>query len=121
MDATQVGAYICAHLIVLCATRLIAKRKCRVRGLVKWLSIVDLLLMQTTIDVAYWIAWGVWCLWWDVYDREFYKTATGMGFVIMCARSLWVMQTNTFYYIPSVVTSILLTYASMFRAAGLHL
>ena len=104
------------QLLVLLLTRICAKRKTRINGKVKWFSIVDILFIQNTYDPAYWAAWVIWCFWWDIYDRKYYKVAGGMGCAIVGLRTLWVMQTKTLIYIPAVLSSMGMTYASFYVA-----
>lgn len=104
------------QLLVLLLARVCAKRKTKMRGRVKWTSIVDILFIQNTYDPIYWAAWVLWCFWWDVYDRGYYKTAGGMGCVIVALRTLWVMKSNVLIYIPAVLSSMGITYAAFHSA-----
>lgn len=101
---------------VLLLSRICAKRKFKIRGRVKWLSLIDILFAQNVYDPIYWAAWVLWCFWWDVYDRKWCATAGGMGGIIVALRSLWVIQTNTFMYIPAVLSSMVMTYCGFYEA-----
>jgi len=104
------------QLLVLLLARACAKRKTKMRGRVKWISIVDILFIQNTYDPIYWAAWVTWCFWWDVYDRKYYKTAGGIGCIIVALRTVWVMKSNVFVYIPAILSSMVITYAAFHRA-----
>lgn len=104
------------QVVILFLCRLVAKRKFRVRGHIKWISLVDIILIQDTNDVTYWVAWVLWCVWWDIYDRERYKMAGGLGYVITCLRIMWILKSSTFIYIPCAVTSAAITYNALYRA-----
>lgn len=104
------------QILILFLFRLIAKRKFRVRGHIKWISLIDIVFIQDTNNIIYWIAWVLWCMWWDIYDREYYKVAGGVGYVITCLRILWILKTNTFLYIPCAVTSAAITYNAFYVA-----
>lgn len=102
------------QIAVLLACRILAKRKCRVRGKVKWISLVDIILMQKTDNPIYWTAWVLWCLWWDIYDREYYKVAGLLGYIITCLRILWLLTSKQLIYVPCVCTSIIMTYNALY-------
>ena len=104
------------QVLVLFIFRIIAKRKFRIRGHIKWVSLVDIILIQESKDPIYWCAWVLWCMWWDIFDREHYKMAGFLGYTITCLRILWVLKTNTFIYIPCAVTSAAMTYNALYRA-----
>lgn len=109
------------QVFALFLSRLCAKRKLRIRGRVKWLSLVDIACMQETLDPIYWVGWMAWCFYWDIYDREFYGWSGLLGVVVTCVRSYWVLNQKVFFYIPSVITSCMLTYASFYNYLELHL
>ena len=102
------------QLLVLLLARIFAKRKTRIRGNVKWFSIVDILFIQNTYDIVYWAAWVLWCFWWDIYDRGYYKSAGGMGCIIVGLRTLWIMQSSVYIYIPAVLSSMGMTYTAFY-------
>ena len=87
----QDGKMLHVQLLVMLAARVCAKRKLKVRGKVKWFSLVDILLVQNTYDPIYWAAWILWCFWWDIFDRKWYKTAAGMGWTIAALRTVFVL------------------------------
>ena len=47
---------------VLLLSRICAKRKFKIRGRVKWLSLIDILFAQNVYDPIYWAAWVLWGL-----------------------------------------------------------
>lgn len=104
------------QVLTLLACRIVAKRKFRIRGRIKWLSLVDILLIQETNDPVYWAAWIAWCLWWDIYDREWYRTAGGVAYAITCLRIMWVLKTNTYIYATCIVTSAAMAYNALYRS-----
>lgn len=109
------------QIAVLFISRICAKRKLRIRGRVKWFSLLDIASMQDTMDPVYWVGWVIWCFYWDIYDREYYGYAGLMGVIISCIRSYWVLQNMMFWYIPSVISSCILTYAAFYNYLELHL
>ena len=109
------------QVLALFLSRLCAKRKMRIRGNVKWLSLIDIACMQDTQDPVYWAGWIIWCFYWDIYDRKCYGWSGMMGIVITGIRSYWMLNHMVYLYIPCVVTSCLLTYASFYNYLELHL
>jgi hypothetical protein len=102
------------QILVLVACRVVAKRKFRVRGNIKWISLVDILLIQETDNPIYWVSWVLWCFWWDIYDREYYKVAGLIGYIITCLRILWLLTSKQLIYVPSICTSIIMTYNALY-------
>ena len=108
------------QILALFLSRLFAKRKLKMKGKIKWLSLVDIIFVQETLDPIYWAAWIVWCFYWDVYDREYYGWAGLMGMVITCIRSYWCLKEHLYVYIPCIVSSGVLTYAGFYNYLELH-
>ena len=103
------------QIVILIISRLCAKRKVRFKGRLKWLSIIDIVLMQETLHPLYLIAWILWCFFWDVYDREKYGLAGAMAWFVCCLRTLWVMTEKRYIYFVCVDSSIILCYASFYN------
>ena len=108
------------QVLALFLSRLCAKRKMRIRGRIKWLSLIDIACMQNTLDPIYWVGWIVWCFYWDIYDRKCYGWSGLMGVVVTCIRSYWMLNHMVYLYIPCVITSCVLTYASFYHYLELH-
>ena len=100
------------QFIVLIISRALAKRKVKFKGYLKWLSLIDIIFVQNTLHPLYWIAWILWCFFWDVYDRELYGMAGGMAWITCCLRTLWVMTEKQYIYLVCVGSSIILCYSS---------
>jgi len=104
------------YIFLLFLSRLIAKRKTKFRGKkIKWLSLVDILLVQNTINPLYITQWVVWCLFWDVYDRQYYATAGVMTFFVTCLRIVFFMHNLNYVFLLCVCSSTLLSYASFHK------
>lgn len=112
---------IALQILVLFLTRLCAKRKLKIRGRVKWLSLIDIASVQNTKDPIYWIGWVLWCFYWDIYDRKYYGWSGLIGTIFTCIRSYWMLTHMVYFYIPCVLTSCVLTYASFYNYLELHL
>ena len=109
------------QVLALFLSRLCAKRKMKMRGSIKWLSLIDIACMQNTQDPVYWSGWLVWCFYWDIYDRKYYGAAGLMGVVVTCIRSYWILNHAVLLYIPCVMTSCVLTYSALYNYLELHL
>lgn len=103
------------YIFILFLTRIVAKRKTKFSGKIKWLSLVDIALVQNTLDPLYITQWIVWCFFWDVYDRQYYATAGFMTFFVTCIRIVFVMHHLNYVYLPCVFSSCLLCYASFYK------
>lgn len=103
------------QILVLIISRALAKRKVKFRGNLKWLSVVDILMIQNTLNPLYWAAWILWCFFWDVYDRQKYFMAGFMAWTCCCLRVLWVMSEKQYIYLVCVGSSIILCYSSFYQ------
>ena len=103
------------YIFILFLTRIVAKRKTKFSGKIKWLSLVDIILVQNTLDPIYITQWVVWCLFWDVYDRQYYATAGLMTFFVTCLRIVFVLHHLNYVYLACVFSSCLLCYASFYK------
>lgn len=103
------------YIFILFLSRLVAKRKTKFSGKIKWLSLVDIILVQNTLNPLYIISWVIWCFFWDVYDRGYYGTAGLMTFVVTCMRIVFVLKELNYVYLVCVLSSGLLCYASFYR------
>ena len=106
---------VTVYIFTLFLTRLVAKRKTKFSGKIKWLSLVDIILVQNTLDTLYITQWIVWCFFWDVYDRQHYALAGIMTFVVTCLRILFMLQNSNYVYFACVLSSCLLCYASFYK------
>ena len=106
---------ITLHIFILFVTRFFARRKTQFSGKIKWLSIVDIVLVQNTLDPLYMTQWVIWCFFWDVYDRGYHATAGLMTFFVTCLRIVFVMQQHNYLYLACVGSSCLLSYASFHK------
>ena len=103
------------YIFILFLTRIAAKRKTKFTGKIKWLSLVDIILVQNTLDPLYITQWIVWCFFWDVYDRQYYATAGFMTFFVTCLRIVFVLHNSNYVYLACVGSSCLLCYASFYK------
>lgn len=103
------------YIFILFLSRLFAKRKTKFTGIIKWLSLVDIILVQNTLDPLYIVSWVIWCFFWDVYDRKYYATAGFMTFIVTCMRIMFVMKELNYVYLACVLSSSLLCYASFYK------
>lgn len=103
------------QITILFLSRLCAKRKLYFKGYLKWISIVDIACMQNTIHPLYWVAWILWCFFWDIYDREKYALAGVVAWIVCCTRTLWVIAEKNYIYLACVVSSMTLCYASFYK------
>lgn len=106
---------ITLHIFILFVTRLLAKRKTQFSGKIKWLSLVDIVLVQNTLDPLYIVQWVIWCFFWDVYDRGYHATAGFMTFLVTCLRIVYLIEQQYYAYLACVCSSCLLSYASFHR------
>jgi len=106
---------ITVHIFILFLSRILAKRKTKFKGHIKWLSLVDIVLVQNTLDTLYMTSWVIWCFFWDVYDRQYYASAGIMSFVVTCLRQLWTLNELKYVYLLCVFSSGCLTYASFYK------
>jgi hypothetical protein len=95
---------------------MLAKRKTKFSGKkIKWLSLVDIILVQNTLDPFYITQWIVWCFFWDVYDRGYYATAGFMTFFVTCLRIVYMLEQMKYVYFACVFSSCVLCYASFYK------
>ncbi len=103
------------YIFVLFVTRMLAKRKTQFTGKIKWLSLIDIILVQNTLDPLYITSWIMWCFFWDVYDRQYYATAGVITFITTCLRIVYVLHHSNYVYLACVCSSVLLCYASFYK------
>lgn len=103
------------YIFTLFLTRMLAKRKTKFRGKIKWLSLVDIVLVQNTLDPIYITSWVTWCFFWDVYDRKYYGTAGVMTFFVTCLRIVFFFKEMNYVFLACVLSSCFLCYASFYR------
>lgn len=103
------------YIFILFLSRLVAKRKTKFSGKIKWLSLIDIILVQNTLDPLYVVSWIIWCFFWDVYDRGYYATAGLMAFLTTCMRIVFVLKEMNYVFFACVCSSCLLSYVSFYK------
>ena len=106
---------ITLQICILLFSRIFAKRKLRFKSKIKWLSVVDLILIQNTLDPLYLFSWILWCFFWDTYDRNCFGFSALIASTVTCARIVWALNEMKYVYFGCVFTSSCLIYASLYN------
>ena len=103
------------YIFILFLTRMFAKRKTKFSGKIKWLSLIDIILVQNTLDPLYIVSWVAWCFFWDIYDRQYFGTAGVITFIVTCLRIVFFLKEMNYVYLACVLSSCFLCYASFYK------